>query len=151
MMDDGRTDDDLEFELVRPAELIAERNLTQIATDALGNLEAAAREAEDLSEIGEQLMYDAGEVWRHDQIPEGSLDHEEVDERIEQLISHARTLPTETTAMRFLFDDHVYVLAIYLTKTHEAGLLLRTWIEEPGKLAEIEHLDAAPYLGRGSQ
>lgn len=126
---------------------VAERALSQILVDAMKSLEGAAENANDHGDIGEQLIFDAGPVWQHGDVPEWGGDYEEVDERVAQLISHVRSLPTTTAAIRFLFDDDIYVLAVYLTGDHEAGFLGRTYLEEPGTLAELEHLDALPYLG----
>jgi len=131
------------------AQIGASQALRQIGNDALENLEREVAGAQSVEDISDELMLDAGEVWQHRPVPEAAPSMA-LDERLRQLRDHARSLPTTTTAVRFLHRGQIYLFGYYEHADQHSAFLTRTGLEGPGRLSAIESVpsgELAALLG----
>lgn len=134
-------------------ELKANAALEHIGHDAVKRLTqlVESSEAASSADVPDEAMLDRGTHWAHADVPPAATEDIPLDERLKQLRDHVRALETPTTAIRFRHEDSIYIFGLHSTAEIESGFLIRTAIDWPGQLGEIEGFssdDLARLLGQ---
>jgi hypothetical protein len=145
----------IQFDSDQPEEVAAQA-LQHIGHDCLGALVALVDEERpsENAAIFDQLTYDAGPVWSHDEVPPATSHSMPLGKRLQQLDAHTAEVPSNTIAFRFHHRDEGGDF-IYLFGRHQAAqgtsrFLARATLVEPGLLGPVEHLpsdELAQLLG----
>lgn len=119
-------------------------------------MERLKREVEDgqlvaTEDVAEEMTFDLGAVWGHDEVPSPKGASADLSERLRELREHAQSFKSSTCLYRFRHGASVYLFALYLVDELESGFLRQTAVVAPGQLMEPQYAgeDLSTLLGLG--
>jgi hypothetical protein len=134
----------------------ADAALQEIGIAAMERLkrEVEGRQVVAPEDVAEEMTFDLGAVWGHDEVPSPKSASVGLSERLRELREHAHSFKSSTCLYRIRHGSTIYLFALHAVDGLESGFLLETAVVAPGQLLEPPRTggeDLSTLLGLGDQ